>query len=261
MFAKRNLCLTSPPRLEWRALRLAGCALALSVSAACTSRLDANFDRDPLGAPPTSPAPTPPSDAFVWRTTFATPVVVANPAGGAWVRVTPTQAHLASPDDRRVFLIANTEPISAAGPKLTGGLRVRLDGLGTLGIGVRPASRADYLGAVEVSNFLPPAGGGVQAMRAFTGEMFGGFQSLPANAPLAAYAAGDVIEIHWSIDQSTHTFTANVLGGPSVSGVFPATSGGLATTPMTGLQVVLWLQRPTTGTVAFVDDTFVDEWR
>jgi hypothetical protein len=30
---------------------------------------------------------------------------------------------------------------------------------------------------------------------------------------------------------------------------------------MTNVQMVLWLQRPTTGTVAFVDDTFVDEWR
>jgi hypothetical protein len=265
MFAKRNLCLTSPPRFDrWRSLRLAVCALAVCASAACTQRLDAKFDDDPLGAPPTStPAPTPPNDTFVWRTTFANPAVVANPAGGKWVRVTPTQAHLVSPDDRRMFLIANTEPIkSAAGPRLRGSLRVRLDGLGTLGIGFRPVqggSPLDYLGAVEVSNFLPPAGGGVHAMRPFSGAMLSSFQSLPGNAPLSGYTAGNVVEINWTIDQSTRTFSASVLGGPSVSGVFPATSGNLATTPMTSLQVVLWLQRPTAGTVAFVDDMLVEE--
>jgi hypothetical protein len=262
MFLEHNLCPASPTRFDRRrSLCLGGCALALCALAACTQRLDANFDGDPLGAPLTSPAPTPPNDIFVWRTTFATAVVVANPAGGNWVRVTPTQAHLVSPDDRRVFLIANTEPLSAAGPQLSGGLRVRLDGLGTLGIGVRPASRPDYLGAVEVSNFLPPAGGSVHAMRPFSGEMLSGFWSLPGLAQLSAYTAGDVVEIHWAIDQSTHTFSANVVGGPTVSSVFPATSSNLATTPMTGVQMVLWLQRPTTGTVAFVDDTFVDEWR
>jgi hypothetical protein len=247
---------------RWRSLRLASCALALVGVAACTPRLDASFDGEALGAPPTAPLPTPPSDTLVWRTGFATPEVVANPAGGKWVRVIPSQAHLASPDDRRVFLIANSEPIGVAGAPLRGGLRVRLDGPGTLGIGVRPASRADYLGAVEVSNFLPPAGGSVHAMRAFTGEMLNGFQSLPGNAQLAGYAAGDVIEIHWEINQSTHTFSANVLGaGPTVSGVFPTTSLNLPTTPIAAVQMVLWLQRPTSGTTVFIDDTFVNEWR
>jgi hypothetical protein len=247
-----------------RSLRLAGCALALCASAACAQRLDAKFDADPLGAPPTSaPAPTPPNDTLVWRTTFASPAVVANPAGGNWVRVTPTQAHLVSPDDRRVFLIANTEPIkSAAGPRLRGSLHVRLDGLGTVGIGFRPVqggSPLDYLGGVEESNFLPPAGGGVHALRPFSGAMLTGFQSLPGNAPLGGYTAGNVVEINWTIDQSTRTFSASVLGGPPISGVFPAVSGNLATTPMTSLQVVLWLQRPTAGTVAFVDNMLVEE--
>ena len=225
MFAKRNVRLTSPPRLDpWRSLRVAGCALALCASAACTQRLDANFDRDPLGAPSISPAPTPPNDTLVWRTNFAAPVVVANPAGSNWLRVTPAQAHLASPDDRRVFLIANSERISEAGGKLTGIVVVRLDGPGTLGIGVRPASRTDYLGAVEVSNFLPPAGGSVHAMRPFTGAMLTSFLPLPPHAPLSGYAAGNVVEVHWTIDQSTRTFSVNVQGGPSVSNVFPASA-------------------------------------
>jgi hypothetical protein len=258
-----NPALTSPPRLDrWRSLRFAGCALALCASAACTQRLDANFDRDPLGAPPTFPAPTPPNDSLAWRTSFAAPVVVANPAGGKWLRVTPAQAHLASPDDRRVFLIADSERISAAGGKLAGIVVVRLDGPGTLGIGVRPVSRTDYLGAVEVSNFLPPAGGGVHAMRPFTGAMLTGFLPLPPNAPLSGYATGDVVEIHWTINQSTRTFSVNVQGGPSVSNVFPAIgSENLPMTPIAGVQVVLWLERPTSETVAFVDDLSVDEWR
>ena len=265
MFSTRTVCRTPSARPDrWRALRVAGCVLAVCASAACSKRLDAKFDGDPLGAPPTAaPSPTPPSDIFVWRTTFASPAVVARPGGGNWVRVTPTQAHLTSPDDRRVFLIANTEPIKGgSGPRLRGSLRVRLDGLGTLGIGFRPVQGGaplDYLGAVEVSNFLPPAGGGVNAMRGFSGATLTGFQSLPSNGPLSAYAAGNVVEINWSIDQSTHTFSASVLGGPSVSGAFPAMSGNLATTPMTSLQVVLWLQRPTAGTVAFVDDMLVEE--
>lgn len=265
MFSTARQRRTPPLRLDrWRTLRLAGCVLALCATAACSKRLDAKFDGDPLGAPPASaPSPTPPNDVFVWRTTFASPAVVARPGGGNWVRVVPTQAHLVSPDDRRVFLIANTEPIKgAAGPRVRGSLRVRLDGLGTLGIGFRPVQGGaplDYVGAVEVSNFLPPAGGSVHAMRGFSGATLTSFQSLPPNGPLSAYTAGNVVEINWTIDQSAHTFSASVLGGPSVSGAFPATTGNLAMTPMTSLQVVLWLQRPTTGTVAFVDDMLVEE--
>src|SRR4051794_22934374 len=155
MFLEHNLCPASPTRFDRRrSLCLGGYAFALCALAACTQRLDANFDGDPLGAPLTSPAPTPPNDIFVWRTTFATAVVVANPAGGNWVRVTPTQAHLVSPDDRRVFLIANTEPLSAAGPQLSGGLRVGLGGFGAFGIGGCPAPRAGFFGAGGGGNLL-----------------------------------------------------------------------------------------------------------
>jgi hypothetical protein len=93
---------------------LAWCAAALVLLSGCTviPRLDARFDMDPLGVPPSTPLPTPPNDQMNWRTGFAASSVVSDPAGGRWVRVAPLQTFTSSPDDRRVFLIAVTEPFT-----------------------------------------------------------------------------------------------------------------------------------------------------
>ena len=96
-------------------------------------------------------------------------------------------------------------------------------------------------------------------MRPFSGAMLTGFQSLPSNGRMGGYNAGNVVEINWTIDQSTRSFSASVLGGSSVSGTFPAMSGNLPTTPMNSVQIVFWLEKPTSQTVAFVDDMLVEE--
>ena len=68
-----------------RPLGLACYAAGFLLLSACTviPRLDARFDADPLGVPPSTPAPTPPNDDLGWRTGFVTSSIVNEPAGGA----------------------------------------------------------------------------------------------------------------------------------------------------------------------------------
>src|SRR3972149_12233870 len=90
-------------------LRCSCFVAVLLLLAGCTTvtRLDAKFDSDALGALPLSaPAPTPPNDTLTWRNAPVTSTVVADPAGGRWVRIKPTQAFTSSPDGRRIVLIA-----------------------------------------------------------------------------------------------------------------------------------------------------------
>ena len=168
--AVRSTALTLPWGLRARPVSLA----------ACTQRLDANFDGDPLGAPLTSPGADTAERHLRLADDIPTAVVVANPAGGIGPGY-PTQAHYSPPDDRRVFLIAAHRPLEQRGRSSAERRSACAPGWsGDLGVGVRPASRPDYLGAVEASSFLPPAGGSVHAMRPFSGEMLSGFWSLPA---------------------------------------------------------------------------------
>ncbi len=117
------------------------CATALLLIAGCTTipRLDAKFDTDTLGALPSStPAPTPPNDTLIWRTQFLSATVVNDSAGGRAVRIAPLPAFTASPDDRRVFLLALTEPFTTSpAANIRGHVRLRLVGLGTVGFGLR----------------------------------------------------------------------------------------------------------------------------
>jgi hypothetical protein len=91
-------------------------AAALVLLAGCTviPRLDARFDTDPLGVPPSNPTPTPPNDQMNWRTGFVAASVVADSAGGRLVRAVPLPAFTSSPDSRQVFLIAVTEPFTTS---------------------------------------------------------------------------------------------------------------------------------------------------
>src|SRR2546426_153778 len=133
---------TSPTRAGGLGgMGFASCAAILLLLGGCTTaipRLDAKFDTDPLGAPPTStPAPTPPNDTLVWRTDFVSASVVSDSAGGRLVRVAPLPAFTSSPDNRRVFLIAVTEPFTTSPvPNLRGRVRLRLINPGIVGFGL-----------------------------------------------------------------------------------------------------------------------------
>jgi hypothetical protein len=236
--------------------------------AGCTStpRLDAKFDADALGTPPPSaPAPTPPNDVLTWRTNFATPTVVASPSGGRWVSFQPLPVFTAAPDDRRVVLIAVSEPFTVSPPaNIRGSVRLRLDNPGTIGIGLRPLQgeqTLDFIGGIELSNFLPPAGGAAHGLQAFTSARFGDLIGLPGSGQIAPYSSGNVIDINWSLDQSSRTFSVSVPGGAVQSSSFPAVSGAVATTPIQRLILYVWMQRPTSGTVAFIDDVHAEEYK
>jgi hypothetical protein len=231
-----------------------------------TQRLDAKFDTDPVGgAPPSAPSPTPPNDVFTWRTGFVTSTVVANTGGDHWVRVQPLPEFTTSPDDRRVFLMAVTEPFTTSPPaNIRGSVRLRLDNPGTVGIGLRPLQgeqTLDYIGGIELSNFLPPSGGSVEGLQAFGSARFSDLIGLPSSGQISSYASGSVIDINWTIDQASRTFSASVLGGPSKSNSFPSVSGAVATTPIQRLILFVWMQKPTSNTVLFIDNVHAEEYR
>jgi hypothetical protein len=156
--------LTSAARADgFGSVGLAWCAAALLLLSGCTviPRLDANFDADPLGVPPSNPLPTPPNDSMNWRTEFVAASVVADSAGGRWVRVAALPAFTSSPDDRRVFLIAVTEPFTTNPPaNMRGSVRLRLNNLATSGSDCGRCRVSKVWTSSEVSSWpiscLPP---------------------------------------------------------------------------------------------------------
>lgn len=241
-------------------------SLLLLTGCTATPRLDAKFDTEALGALPSSaPLPTPPNDVLTWRTGFVTSTVVANSAGDHWVRVQPLPEFTVSPDERRVFLIAVSEPFTVSPPaNIRGSVRLRLDSPGTVGIALRPLQgeqTLDFIGGIELSNFLPPSGGTVNGLQAFSSARFSDLLGLPSSGQFSPYNSGSVIDINWSLDQGSRTFSASVPGGPVQSNSFPAVSGGVATTPIQRLILQVWMQKPTSSTVAFIDNLRAEEYR
>ena len=142
--------------------------LATVAASGCTvtTRIDANFNADPQLAPPTAPLPLPPDDSLNWRTEFVTATGVAGAAGGKRIRIAPRQGFIAAPDFRRVFLVAVSEAFTTRpAANMRGSIRLRIIGLGTVGVALRPVQgeqRLDYIGGFALSNFLPPAGASVE---------------------------------------------------------------------------------------------------
>jgi hypothetical protein len=241
-------------------------ALLLFAGCTTTTRLDATFDAEAPGSQPSStPPPTPPSDTFTWRTGFATPSVVVRSGGDHWVRVLPLPVFTSSPDGRRLLLQAISEPFTVNPPaNIRGSVRLRLDSPGTVGIGLRPVQSEqtlDVIGGIELSNFLAPTNGGVFGLQSFTSARFNDVIGLPSSGQISAYSAGSVIDVNWTLDQTAHTFSANVLGGPQQSSSYPVVSGGVATTPIQRLIVQIWMQNPTSGTVLFIDNVHAEEYK
>ncbi len=70
-----------------------------------------------------------------------------------------------------------------------------------------------------------------------------------------------MIDINWSLDQPSRTFSVSALGGSPQSVTFPALSGSVATTPIQRLSIQFWMQKPTTDTVLFIDNLFAEEYK
>jgi hypothetical protein len=243
-------------------------AATLMLLTGCTSnsRLDARFDTEAPGSPPpSSPGPTPPNDQLNWRTAFVTTTLVVRSAGDNWVRLQPLKESTASPDDRRVFLIAVTDPFTTNPvANIRGSVRLRLDNLGTIGIGFRPLQgeqTLDFIGGIELSNFLPPANGGVFALKEFRGDRLADPFGLPSSGQIASYTSGQVIDINWTLDQASRTFSASVLGGPSQSCSYSDLLGGVSTVPIQRIMLQFWMQKSTSNTVGFIDNLLAEEYR
>jgi hypothetical protein len=241
--------------------------VAVALLAGCTPatvRLDDKFDSDTLGGLPSPvPPPTPPNDSISFRTDFFTTSVVADPAGGRWMRIQPNQAFTSSPDGRRIVMIAASEAFTTSpAVPIRGSMRMRLDGLGIVGMGLRPLQAGqtlDFIGGVQVGNYLPPAGSGIDGLRAFNGAQLTSLIGLPSTGHVGGYSPGQVIDINWSIDQASRTFSVTAGGGQPVSGTFAPTSGSVATTPIQQLLVYVWMDKPTSSTQLFIDNVHAEE--
>jgi hypothetical protein len=98
-------------------------------------------------------------------------------------------------------------------------------------------------------------------LQGFKADRLGDAFAFPSAGLISAYSPGNVIDINWTLEQPSRTFAANAGGGPSQSTSFPAMFGGIATTPIQRLEVYLWMQRPTTDTVLFIDNLRAEEYR
>lgn len=86
-------------------------------------------------------------------------------------------AFIAAPDQRKIFLLTRpeqypTSPSASPSANIRGSLRLRLDYLGTVEIKLRPlqdGATLVFICGVQLSTFLPPAGGAVHGLQAFNG--------------------------------------------------------------------------------------------
>jgi hypothetical protein len=245
--------------------------VALIILWGCTTtpRLNIKFDADALGSPPaTAPPPNPPGDSLSFTVfQLVTSTIVTDPAGGRWLRISPTPAFLASPDFRKRAIIATSEPFTASPPaQIRGHLRLRLDGLGIVTVGFRPVQGAqspDFISGVQVASFALPGGprGEAHVLNGFSLTRIDDIFQLPVSGKMADYQPGTAVDIFWSIDQASRTFAASASGGISQTTAFTATSAGTATTPIQQLSLWVWLQNPSSNTVVFIDNLFAEEYR
>ncbi|MCC5929160.1 MAG: hypothetical protein JJU28_07940 [Cyclobacteriaceae bacterium] len=243
---------------------------AVFLLAGCTrtvvTRLDIGFDADSYGQPPNFPLPTPPNDQLTATVRqLTTSEVVADRAGGKWLRITPSPQFLAAPDQRRLTTIATAEAFTTNPPaQIRGSLRLRLDGPGTVTIGFRVSQGGnftDIIGGVQLykSAFSPQ--GEVHVIPGFRIERIEDIYPLPTiGNRIANYQPGRVININWSIDQSSRILYVGA-GGTSESTTFRAvSSNGVATTPIQVLSVWVWLEKPSSNTVVFLDRLRAEEY-
>jgi len=238
---------------------------------ATTSRLDDKFDADALGSPPsTSPPPTPPGDSLSYTVSQqVTLLVVTDPSGGHWLRITPTTAFIASPDFRkRAVIITSDSFTTSPTTQIRGHLRLRVDGPGIVIVGFRPVQGAqapDFISGIQVSSFALPEGlrGEAYVLYGFPPSRIEDPYQLPMSGKMFDYQPGTPTDIFWSIDQASRTFAAGKSGGTSQTQTvtFPAASAGVETTPIQQLSLWVLLQNPSAGTAVFIDNLFAEEYR
>ena len=236
---------------------------------ATTARLDDKFDADVLGSPPsTSPPPTPPDDSLsVTVSQRVTSLVVADPAGGHWLRITPTPAFIASPDFRKRAVIITSDSFTTSPPiQIRGHLRLQVDGPGIVIVGFRPVQGAqtpDFISGIQVSSFALPEGlrGESYVLYGFPPARIDDPFQLPMSGKMTDYQPGTPTDIFWSIDQASRTFAASASDGTSQTATFPAASAGVATTPIQKLSLWVWLQNPSADTAVFIDNLYAEEYR
>jgi hypothetical protein len=246
---------------------LASAAIATMSLSGCatTARLDARFDTDTVGSPPsTYPSPSPPNDVLTYTGTYVTATVEPDPAGGRWLRIVPTPAFLTAPDFRRRAIVATSDTFTTNSPRnIRGHLRLRVTGVGTVIVGLRPLQGSqfgDFIAGFLVGSY--PASGAVYLLPGFTLERVedNTFSFSPAGK-LDDYQPGTVIDINWSVDQASRRLAATSGGRSSHSITFPGASGGVGTVPIQKLSVWVWLERPNADTQLFVDRLFAEEVR
>jgi hypothetical protein len=246
-------------------------ALTLLGASACatTSRLDIGFDADPVNTPPAPfPAPNPPNDSIATITSEGvTATVVDDPAGGRWLRLTPQPSFVADPDRRRRAVLATSAAFTTSPPaNVRGSMRMRLDGPGTVTIGLRPAQAGgaspDFIGGIAVGNYLPGVPSQAYVVPGFTlARVTNDVVPLNSAGTMASPPAGTAFNVNWSIDQASRTLSASVNGGPPISTTFPAISAGVATTPIVQLSLWVWMEKVGAPTAFFIDNLRAEEYR
>lgn len=253
---------------HWPGIRFASIAAAAAlVLTGCTtlSRLDATFDGDAAGlAPQTYPAPTPPNDVLAsYSSTQTTSVVVADPAGGRWLRITPQPAFVTAPDSRKRAIIVTSDAFNA-GSNIRGHLRLRVQGLGRVYVGLRATNgqnMTDFLGGFAASNYAAGTTSVELLNQFYLAGMEGNYPLFSSAGILASVPGGQVVDIHWSLDQPSRSIAASVSGGPSRTTTFSATSNGIASTPIERLSLWVWLGNPSSNTAVFVDNLYMEEYK
>lgn len=120
----------------------------------------------------------------------------------------------------------------------------------------------DIIGGVQLYKSAFSPRGEVFVVPGFRIERIEDIYSLPTRGDrIADYRPGSVIDINWSIDQSSRTLYVGA-GGPSESTTFRAVStNGVATTPIQVLSLWVWLEKPSSNTVVFVDRLRAAEYK
>ncbi len=239
----------------------------LAVLPGCTTTrvLDARFDGDAAGKPPSAPQPDPPGDNFIWTVNNkVASTLVARPGGGQWVRIAPLPTFFPAPDNtRKEAMLALSAPLTAGSKSVRGGVDLNISGHAAVIFAVEgvhgPSQTRTNLGGVRVVfNGLAPGSTGTvtsNGLDAITGPF-----NLPGTG-IGPYQAGQTVQVSWSIDQAAHAITINTFpGGTSQTMNYPVATQGVATTPLSRIGLDIFLEDPAMGASVFVDNLSVEEF-
>jgi hypothetical protein len=238
-------------------LALAGCTKTIS-------RMDSNFNTQPLGPPAPYPKPTPPKDEFIWlKRQPLLSTLVANPSGGNFVMTVPTHDFVVNPDVRHQFLLASSEPFTTSPPPpIRGTFSIQIVGQGSVEFGLRADNReSGFIGGGSLETY-PNGDLGDVGFLGNPGSLdyiaAGGDPAYPLPVTeMASYKGGETVHFFYSFDQASHTFYLSVTGGASGSDSTTYSFSG----PIAELELWLFLRRVSTSTSVFVNNITMEELR